>query len=356
MSVGEVVIATWHPYESEALSAIRESGLELQVIFNKGAVMILPSGTNKMTGLSEALEGLQLSRHNVVGIGDAENDHAFLSCCECAVAVANAIPALKDRVDFVTTADHGAGVVELIEKMIEDDLASLSFQLERHCILLGHAGGERILLPPYGGNLLLCGQSGSGKSTLVAGFMERLIQQNYQLCLIDPEGDYESMAGCVTVGDQEHTPSLDQVTHLLDKTDTQVIVNLIGVALADRAAFFTSLLTSLQERRLHTGRPHWIVVDEAHHMLPREWASGTSELISQLGNTLMITVHPEHVSPHALGTVSTVIVVGRAPGEIVNQFARIINVPAPDFPPDDLAPGEALIWFRDSSRLLPKIG
>jgi hypothetical protein len=65
VSVGDVVTATWHPYEGEVLSAIREFGLELQVIFNKGAVMILPSGANKMTGLSHALQELQLLRHNV---------------------------------------------------------------------------------------------------------------------------------------------------------------------------------------------------------------------------------------------------------------------------------------------------
>lgn len=124
VSTGEVIIATWRAYEEQTLAAIRESGLELQVIFNKDAVMILPSGTNKMTGLNAALEELQLSRHNVVGVGDAENDDAFLSCCEISVAVANAIPALKNRADLVTTADYGAGVVELIEKMIENDLAS----------------------------------------------------------------------------------------------------------------------------------------------------------------------------------------------------------------------------------------
>jgi hypothetical protein len=44
---------------------------------------------------------------------------------------------------FVTTADHGAGVVELIEKMIvEDDLASLNSKLKRHGILLGDADGD----------------------------------------------------------------------------------------------------------------------------------------------------------------------------------------------------------------------
>ena len=61
------------------LEAIRDLGLELQVIFNKGAVMVLPSGVNKATGLDAALDELGLSPHNVVGVGDAENDHAFLA-------------------------------------------------------------------------------------------------------------------------------------------------------------------------------------------------------------------------------------------------------------------------------------
>jgi HAD superfamily hydrolase (TIGR01484 family) len=79
LGVGHVIVATREPYEKIALETIHELGLEYQVIFNKGAVMILPSGLNKATGLSAALGQLGLSPHNVVGIGDAENDHAFLS-------------------------------------------------------------------------------------------------------------------------------------------------------------------------------------------------------------------------------------------------------------------------------------
>ena len=94
---------------------IRKLGLELQVIFNKGAVMVLPPQVNKATGLTAALDELKLSPHNTVGIGDAENDHAFLSACECAVAVSNALPASKERADFVTKGDHGNGVIELID-------------------------------------------------------------------------------------------------------------------------------------------------------------------------------------------------------------------------------------------------
>src|SRR5579884_943688 len=90
LSVGRVIVSTWEPHETTVLEAIRSLGVEMQVIFNKGAVMVLPSGVNKASGLSAALNEIGLSPHNVVGVGDAENDHAFLSLCECSIAVANA--------------------------------------------------------------------------------------------------------------------------------------------------------------------------------------------------------------------------------------------------------------------------
>ncbi|BAZ17069.1 HAD family hydrolase [Calothrix sp. NIES-4071] len=37
LSAGKVIVATWHPNEDKVLETIRELGLELQVIFNKGA-------------------------------------------------------------------------------------------------------------------------------------------------------------------------------------------------------------------------------------------------------------------------------------------------------------------------------
>ena len=91
VSAGRCIVATWTPNEGHVLETIRDLGLELQVIFNKGAVMVLPSGINKATGLKAALDELNISVHNSVGVGDAENDHAFLSICECSAAVANAL-------------------------------------------------------------------------------------------------------------------------------------------------------------------------------------------------------------------------------------------------------------------------
>jgi HAD superfamily hydrolase (TIGR01484 family) len=131
LSVGRVIVATWEPHKTTVVEAIRDLGLELQVIFNKGAVMVLPSGLNKAVGLNAALSELGLSPDNTVGVGDAENDRAFLDLCKCSVAVANALPIVKERADFVTNGNRGAGVTELIDKLITSDLDELEPQLAR---------------------------------------------------------------------------------------------------------------------------------------------------------------------------------------------------------------------------------
>ena len=122
---GKAIVATHRPHESVALEVIRDMGLELQVLFNKGSVMILPSGVNKATGLAAALKELHLSAHNVIGIGDAENDHAFLNYCECSVAVANALPGLKQEADWTTPSEAGQGVVEVVRRLLSNDFADL---------------------------------------------------------------------------------------------------------------------------------------------------------------------------------------------------------------------------------------
>jgi hydroxymethylpyrimidine pyrophosphatase-like HAD family hydrolase len=115
LQTGEVIVATWEPHEKEVLQTIKDQGLEFQVIFNKGAVMILPSGVNKAFGLRAALKQLGLQESEAVGVGDAENDHAFLEICGLSVAVANALPSIAEKVNLVTQNHHGAGVVELID-------------------------------------------------------------------------------------------------------------------------------------------------------------------------------------------------------------------------------------------------
>ena len=112
-------MATWQPNETAVLEVIQEFGLELQIIFNKGSRHGLAGGMNKATGLAAALKDFEFSFHNVVGVGDAENDHAFLRACCCAAAVANALPMVKAAADIRLGMDHGSGVIELVERDLQ---------------------------------------------------------------------------------------------------------------------------------------------------------------------------------------------------------------------------------------------
>jgi HAD superfamily hydrolase (TIGR01484 family) len=350
ISVGHSIVATWEPHETTMLETIRDMGLELQVIFNKGAVMVLPSGVNKATGLKVALDELGLSPHNTVGIGDAENDHAFFSLCECSVAVANALPSVKEQADWVTRGDHGDGVIELCDALLLDDLREIEPRLQRHAILLGSSEtGEEVRLQPYGVNILIAGPSGVGKSTLAGGFLERLAERGYQYCIIDPEGDYSTFEGAVVLGDNHRAPNVDEVFELLNQPSQNVVINLLGIALDHRPPFFAGLLPRLQELRATRGRPHWTVVDEAHHLLHSSLDTAELTVPQVMRGTLMITVHPESVSPAALSVIDLIIAVGEAPERTLTNFSQAIGQPPPVIEPIELQTGDAVAWFRRTS-------
>ena len=117
LSVGKVMVATWQPYDAIAQDLIQEMHLEIQIILNKGAVMLLPTGIDKAAGLRAVAHELDVGLEAIVGLGDAENDLAFLEISGFSIAVANALPEVKQRVDWVTTAERGAGVIEAIQKI-----------------------------------------------------------------------------------------------------------------------------------------------------------------------------------------------------------------------------------------------
>jgi hydroxymethylpyrimidine pyrophosphatase-like HAD family hydrolase len=350
ISVGRCIVATWEPHEKVVLETIRDLGLELQVIFNKGAVMVLPGGTNKATGLEAALKELDIAAHNAVGVGDAENDHAFLSMCECSAAVANALPSLKETADLQLKADHGAGVTELIRELLADDLASRAALLRRHDILLGKDdAGAELALPAYGVSALVVGTSGGGKSTLTTGLIERLNARHYNFCVIDPEGDYDVLADAAVLGSPDRAPSVDECMQLLAKPNQNAVINLVGLALSDRPAFFMSLFGRIRDLRAKTGRPHWLIVDEVHHVLPAEWTPAELNLPQELDGVLMVSVGPSAVSATAVGLVETVIVIGEKPAEMLREFAEVNAKPAPASPLEKIPQGEALIWHKEST-------
>ncbi|WP_027714375.1 HAD hydrolase family protein [Desulfuromonas sp. TF] len=346
LEVGKVIVATHVPHVETVMETIQKFGLELQVIFNRGAVMVLPSGVNKASGVKYALRLLGMSPHEVVGVGDAENDHSFLRLSECAVAVANAIDSIKAIAAFVTDGETGEGISELIDELITNDLEPIDTKLAHHHIALGtRLDGTMVWLPPYGRNILVAGPSGSGKTTLSSGFIERLAEQFYQVCILDPEGDYTSLQNVVTIGDQRHAPSVEEVLAILRDPDVHVNVNLLGVKLSDRPHYFAELLPNLQAMRIHTGRPHWIVVDEAHHLLPSTWGHAARGLPQRLGETMLITMNPAHLAPLTLALVDVVLAVGPSANVTLKLFTEALKKPPVEI--DSLLSGEGdvVCWF-----------
>ena len=243
LSIGRSIVATWEPMETVVLEAIRELGLELQITFNKGAVMVLPAGINKASGLGAALDELGLSRHNLVGVGDAENDHAFLSICGCSVAVANALDSVKEAVDLTTAGARGKGVIELIDDLIATDLRHVVERSTRHRVMIGaDEAGAPVHIDPIAGSILVAGVSGGGKSTKVAGILEQLAAQGFQYVVIDPEGDYAELEDAVVLGDAERSPRDAEAIEVLRRGEGYIVLNLLGVGLADRPGFLAGLL------------------------------------------------------------------------------------------------------------------
>lgn len=347
IGTGASILATSRPYDKEVLDVIGKLGLDLQITFNKDAVMVLPSGINKGTGVKAALKDLKLSSHNVVGVGDAENDHAFLQLCEFRVAVQNALPAVKDKVDFVTDAPAGAGVEQLFDKLLANDLADFERQISRHGIALGRTqeGGE-FLLSPYGYRLVVAGPSGSGKSRFISLLIERLAEKGYQVCVIDPEGDYDKAERFVTLGRRDHRPDTSEMLDLLETQYRSLTVNLLALPVGDRPAFFHNVLPRIQELRSKTGRPHWLVIDEAHHFLPEPLDSASFVLPAELASAAFITVSPDHLSRTVLSSVNALVLVGPDPRSVIAQFNEGVSerLDAASVDSEKPVEGEVIIW------------
>src|SRR2546421_5279770 len=355
--VADETVAALRSFRQSGRKLLLVTGLELQIVFNKGAVMVLPAGVNKASGLAAALARLRLSPLNVVGIGDAENDHAFLRACGCAVAVANALPMVKADAEIVTSAPRGAGVVEMVRRILEGDLAEIAPTIERQTVEIARdPQGEPVRLHPQCGGVLIVGTSGGGKSTAATGLIEKIIERGFQLCVIDPEGDYADLENALALGDAKSPPRLPEIVELLGKPEQSLVVTLLGVDVAERPRFLAEFMPALSSLRVETARPHWLVIDEAHHLLPSAWNGAPLVLPQEFAATILITVQAEHVAAEALQGIDYILALGNEADRAVRSFCKAVEEPPPSPPGQRIAGqttdrGQALFWSRHSHKL-----
>jgi hydroxymethylpyrimidine pyrophosphatase-like HAD family hydrolase len=354
LSVGHTILATIRPHETVVLQAIADLGLEQQVIFNKGAVMCLPAGCNKASGLKHALAELGLSPRNVVAAGDGENDHALLDMAEYSVATANAIGTLKEAADRVTRQTHGDGVLEVIEGLLECDLAAFPPKKRRRALCLGKdLDGNEVILPSRRASLVIAGDP-RHTTQLGTAILARLCKAGYQVCVLDTRGDYLDFKKAVVFGTMTNAPAVEEVLTALEKPDVQTVVCLAAVPEGERRDFLERLLVPLRRLRAQTGRPHWILVDEAHDVLPAS-ASVDESASEGAENTIYASDDPSSLSPSVLAAVDGIAACGPGANALLESLARALSWDAALMPPRDAEEDEALVWLRGVDRPLALI-
>jgi hydroxymethylpyrimidine pyrophosphatase-like HAD family hydrolase len=265
---GRVLLACDTEHLGAVFEEIARLDLDCQVVRNRAAMMVLPGGVTKGTGLQQALGNLGISRHSTLAVGDAENDHALLEVCELGVAVANAVDALKRRADLVLSTADGAGVAALLRGPVVGGTETLRPRMHR--LTLGRdAQGNPVRISASQVNLLLTGGSCSGKSYLAGLLVEQLVRMSYSVLVVDLEGDHQGLVdrrGILGVGGEEPLPSPAHLAALLRHRFGSVVLDLSRHDPDEQQAYLFEIAPAIMAQRAVTGLPHWIFFEEAQSL------------------------------------------------------------------------------------------
>lgn len=263
---GEVLVAVDGEYAATVLEVIGRLGLDCQLVRNRSALMVLPSGVTKGSGLSAVLTELSLSPHNTIAVGDAENDLAMFGSAEIGAAAANAVASVQEHADLVLVREDGAGVADLLAGPYLS--GARRWCPPRRWVDIGtYDDGTPTQVPGSQARVLVTGPPGSGKSYLVGLLAERWIESGYCVLVIDPEGDHVELQdlGRVQVIDaKRYLPEPTELVNLLRRPDISIVVDMSGLAEANKIDYVHRLRATAEAHREQHGFPHWVIYDEAH--------------------------------------------------------------------------------------------
>jgi len=290
--VGEVIVGAWEEHAGVMLRLVREEGADLQLVFNRAAVMLLPTGVNKAAGVRRALAELGRSARNLVAFGDAENDLPLFALAQVGVAPRGSVPAIVRIADDRLSQPGPAGVAQFLSRL--RDAAWLLPTPPRHALRLGRTAAGAAVELPLAGNVLISGDPRSGKSWVGGLVVERLVEAGYAVCIIDPEGDHATLGerpGMMVLGRELPLPAPEAIPLVLRHTGCSIVVTLAGLSPEARRRYACVTLEALERERRSSGLPHWIVVDEAQYFFA-EGARCCAGLVRALGNLVLLTYRP----------------------------------------------------------------
>lgn len=268
--LGRVILSVTRGEEAAVHAALTAAGVSRDLVYNRGFLMLLPEGIDKGTGVRRALRFFRLSFQDVLAFGDAENDLPLFAACGWSACPQNAEPALRESADWVFPGYDADSVAAAISGPV---LTGLPMQhSRRHRIHLGwqSATSEPVSIPARAVNVLIHGDSASGKSWLAGALIERLVAAQYAVCIIDPEGDYQVFGGRMNMTWAEVSVPTDvraAVARLEHDPGASIIVDLSCLPHAGKVEAIGLALNAVRDLRRRVGRPHWVVLDEAHYSL-----------------------------------------------------------------------------------------
>ncbi len=307
---GRVIVGTARADEAQVRAVLDALGLDVDLIANRARLMLLPPGVSKGSGLRQVIRELGLSFHDVLGVGDAENDIALVDTCGFTACPEDAVPALQARVDWVFPGRNGEALAQAITGPILGGTLPLA-RSPRHRLQIGWttATGRPVSVPARGVNVLIQGDPLSGKSWLAGALVERLVAARYAVCVIDPEGDYHVLARLpgMTPTEIRSDAALHRALAPIEgDPSASVVVDLSTLPHTRKIRAVEATLAGIHRLRDRVGRPHWILLDEAHYSLHRE---GVRDDVLDLGakGFCFCTYHSSWLRPSVVAQVDLLL-------------------------------------------------
>lgn len=343
LSIGSVVVTTSNVHRRVLQEAIEKLRLDCYLLDNGSTIAVLPNGVSKASGVSHVLDELALSYHNLVAVGDAENDLALFELAEHGTAVANASAALKQAADRVTRAAFAEGVEELALELLDCDLAGAPTRRNIH---LGTRSDQHaVTLSPGQCSLLVSGPAGSARGALCRRILGQYLAQQYQCCVVGAYSgaafiEHDAVSIC---GDEFSAPSFAEISAALERPLHSAVVNVAAIRVAERPRFARGLFDRLATLNVQSGRPHLIVLDQMEGVLN---AGIVADIARLKGAThVYVSAHPEQLPREALESVDVAVALGESAPR-----AMALAGAAPAVQTEICAPDadQALVWVRGS--------
>jgi hypothetical protein len=289
----------------------------------------------------------------------------MMTLAEVSVAVADAVPAVIETADVLAAAPGPQGVLEILKEYpLGGKFLDIPLKRERPILLGQTESGTAVHIPAArlaGLNLGVFGNSATGKSWMVGLLAEGLHHEDYQVLLIDPEGDFRGLRVLprfVSIsGDRATLPSPTAVVSLIEEGGVSLVLDLSQYPVTLRSHYIAELMRALRPVRERKFRPHWIVLDEAQEFL-LEGGEVTALLRPSLeaGGWAFVSYRPDRLSESVLASLHHLLltrITDNMIGDCLRTHCSTCSLKGANL--NQVPMGSALLCCGDIVRMRPAI-